>query len=688
MAKKKPTEAAKVIKKTATAKAVEVVTERPPHYFLGEDVLTPNVNKCDGSRLNMFTGQIGQALTLNEGEIPKVFSRFENQVGKYSHGMGYTQLTEDATFIGTVEFNENNAYHFFLYGDESVGVFHHTSVSRLTENYGHKNVRKMPEMEFGDTLEAGTLLERTNMYDDGLNLKYGVNLNVLFLAKDGLTFEDGIPLSASGAKKFSHTSVTEADIVVNNNDVLLNLYGDKGRHQPFPTVGQKIKGGILAARRRINYSSILNDFKENGATIERTDTCFFFDGVIEDIEVFSNFAEKDLAYTFNEPIRVLIEHNKAKYQELEDMITQFKENGWTLRDDVGFLFQKAKDYNSGIKFSQDRSEFEGAVLRFKIRKDHGIYIGSKITGRYGNKGVISAIIPDDQMPRTADGRIPDVVLNPLGVTGRMNIAQLFEQELNFIANEIILKAKSVVLERNYWLFNAILEFFEILNPLQRTELLEFADTQPDSDEFIDAYCEAVFEKGLYIHQPPFFENATPQIMSNLYNHFGINKLKFEGLLQAQILGDMYFIQLKHEAASKFSVRSAGQISLLNVPFKSNEQYKKGTAMNNSSPIRFGEQETFNMLMLSNGPEGSKPIVNFLRHYSSHNVERRNQIVKLLRNDIQNINRVNIGTDTENTITNAAQVIRSYFSGIGITMENEGMEEEALETLQDERGDEE
>lgn len=672
--------------KTAKSKAKKEVAApvRPPHYFLGEDLLTPNVNKCDGSRLNMFISHGAQLLELDTAETPKVFTRFENQVGKYSRGMGYTKLEEDVTYLGQVDFNENDKYIFFLYPDESVGIFHHTSTSRLTENYGHRNILRMPEnLSFGDTVESGTLLSRCNMYTDDLDLKYGVNLKSLYLAKDGLTFEDGIILSESGAKKFRHNSVTEAVITLNNNDVLINWMGSKGHHQPFPQIGEAIKGNILAVRRRINYNTILNDFNQNDSTIESTDTCFFFDGVIENIEVFSNFSEKDLAYSYNEPIRVLVEHNKAKYQELEDMITSFKNEGWTLRDDCGYLYQKAKDYNSGVKFSHERSEFEGAILRFTIRKDHGIYIGSKITGRYGNKGVVSAIIPDADMPTTEDGRVPDVVLNPLGVVGRMNVAQNFEQELNFIADEIVRKSETKQLEKDYWLMNAINEFFEILNPEQHAFINENVTTDEDMEWFLSE----VRRDGLRIHQPPFFGNANPEIMSKLYNHFDIKKIKFRGIAEPQIMGDLYFVQLKHEPESKFSVRSAGQVSLLNVPFKSNEQYKKGTATQNSSPIRFGEQETFNLLMLSNGEEGATPIVDFFRHYSSHNGDRKGMITKLLRNDVKQIDSIKSATDDQSSVTNSAQVIRSYFGGIGVTMENDDVVEKLVEDIGDEDGDE-
>ena len=559
---------------------------RPKHYFLGEDLLTPNVNKCDGGRLNMFISHVAQFLTLNNAEIPRVFTRFENQSGKFSQGMGYTSLKEPAQFLGEVKHGDNERYLFFSYEDGSVDVVMYNSCVRLTESYGFSNEYKVPDVEPGTDLPEGTLLARSPMYDDELNLRYGVNLKATFIAKDGLTFEDGIIISESGAKKLSHTAVHEAVVSLNNNDVLVNTYGTRMEYKPFPEIGEHIKDGILCARRRINYSTILTDFKENDRQIDyANDTLFFFDGVVESIEVFSNLSEDKLAQPHNAPIAALLKTRKELYTEIKEIIEYFREEGMTLRDNCGFLLQKASDFLSGKKFSYDKSEFEGTILRFKIRETVPLKVGSKITGRYGNKGVISKILPDDQMPRTTeDGEIPDVVLNPLGVVGRMNVAQLYEHELTFIADQIV-KKHADDKKGNLELYADIVDFFNILDSGQADCLKANLDGDVKA---IAEFIKSVRDDGLLIHQPPFFENADPVKMLELYDRFGVEKLKFVGIEQPLVLGTMYFIKLRHEAIGKFSARSAGQVSLLNVPFKSNEMYKKGTAPHNNSPIRFGK----------------------------------------------------------------------------------------------------
>ena len=188
------------------------------------------------------------------------------------------------------------------------------------------------------------------------------------------------------------------------------------------------------------------------------------------------------------------------------------------------------------------------------------------------------------MPRTEDGEIPDVVLNPLGVVGRVNVAQLYEHELTFIADQIV-KKHADDKKGNLELYADIVDFFSILDSGQADCLKANLDGDVKA---IAEFIKSVRDDGLLIHQPPFFENADPVKMLELYDRFGVEKLKFVGIEQPLVLGTMYFIKLRHEAIGKFSARSAGQVSLLNVPFKSNEMYKKGTAPHNNSPIRFGK----------------------------------------------------------------------------------------------------
>jgi DNA-directed RNA polymerase subunit beta len=77
-----------------------------------------------------------------------------------------------------------------------------------------------------------------------------------------------------------------------------------------------------------------------------------------------------------------------------------------------------------------------------IAQKRKISVGDKMAGRHGNKGVISRVLPKEDMPFRADGTPLQIVLNPLGVPSRMNIGQLLEVHLGLVASMLDLKAQS------------------------------------------------------------------------------------------------------------------------------------------------------------------------------------------------------------------------------------------------------
>lgn len=637
-----------------------------PHYFLGEDVLSPFCNRTDGGRLNMFVSQTAQLLTLNKAEKPLVFTRFENQVGEHSEGVGFTSLREDSTLVKEIKINDNKIHYFFVSKETKVlDCYTYKASTRLTEDYGFSNVNLMDSKPN----KKGDILFHNTMYDKDLNLMYGTNLLTTFLTCRGLTCEDSIILSESAAKnKLSHTSVSSATVTLNNNDILLNIHNGR----PFPEIGETFKS-ILCVRRRLQYSTVLIDFKDTESILP-SDTPFYFEGKLEDIEVYCNLDEKTLDLKQNSFIKDLVTKSRENWKTIKDYIESMKKKGYKLSDSCGHLYKKAQEYLSGLKFLKDKSEFEGTLIEFTISESKPAFRGSKISNRFGGKGIIGKIFPDDQMPKTVDGRIPDVILNPLGIWGRQNPSQLFEHEINYIAQEIIRNEKDDSI-----LFDKIIKFFDILKLSDKDNIVsqgDFIQKNVKTKSEISSFIKEVRENGLLIHQPPFFGNCTDDILYKLYKDFNIEKTEFQNIRQRLIIAPMYFIKLRHEASGKVSSRSAAQVSILDVPFKSNERYKKGTAPINDSPVRFGEQETFNMLLLANKKEGSEGVMEFLRHYSSNSIERRGMLKKLLTNDIKSIKSFDILEENEikSVVTNAAQVIRSYFSGLGIELSKDQIEE--------------
>ena len=135
------------------------------------------------------------------------------------------------------------------------------------------------------------------------------------------------------------------------------------------------------------------------------------------------------------------------------------------------------------------------------------------------------------MPCTEDGEYAELVSNSLGVVGRLNPAQLYEQELNFITSQIRKKAKTFKKFKT-----DILKFYSKVSPQYFNFIQEFEELD---DILKDGYATG----NIFIHQPPFFDNVSPDVMIELYNDFDIQKLKFKGIHTPLILGKLYFVKL-------------------------------------------------------------------------------------------------------------------------------------------------
>src|SRR5208337_4677413 len=86
------------------------------------------------------------------------------------------------------------------------------------------------------------------------------------------------------------------------------------------------------------------------------------------------------------------------------------------------------------------------LVKVYIAMHRSLSVGDKMAGRHGNKGVIARIVPEEDMPFTADGRNVDILLNPLGVPSRMNVGQILETHLGWACAVLGLKAITPVFD--------------------------------------------------------------------------------------------------------------------------------------------------------------------------------------------------------------------------------------------------
>jgi DNA-directed RNA polymerase subunit beta len=190
-------------------------------------------------------------------------------------------------------------------------------------------------------------------------------------------------------------------------------------------------------------------------------------------------------------------------------------------------------------------------------------VGDKVSGRHGNKGIISRILPEEDMPYLADGAPVDVVVNPLGVPSRMNVGQILETHLGWAAKELGRRIDDY-LQKHYNPRLLKRRIKEVYSSKEVNEYLEEA-----SDEEIMALARKVGE-GVFV-SVPVFDGASEQEIKELLERAGLpttgQTTLYDGRTgepfhQKVTVGYMYILKLHHLVDDKIHARSIGPYSLV------------------------------------------------------------------------------------------------------------------------------
>ncbi len=195
-----------------------------------------------------------------------------------------------------------------------------------------------------------------------------------------------------------------------------------------------------------------------------------------------------------------------------------------------------------------------------------LQVGDKMAGRHGNKGVLSRILPEEDMPCLADGTPVDVVLNPLGVPSRMNVGQILETHLGWAARELGRQLQSNDSTTPAQLRKRVRESFIGKDALDK-EVQEFIDDLPDAEL---AKLAEKCRDGIHVASP-VFDGAREKEIFELLGRAGLpesgqstlyNGRTGDPFEQPVTVGVMYMMKLHHLVDEKIHARSTGPYSLV------------------------------------------------------------------------------------------------------------------------------
>jgi hypothetical protein len=295
--------------------------------------------------------------------------------------------------------------------------------------------------------------------------------------------------------------------------------------------------------------------------------------------------------------------------------------------DLDFLYKEAKEWlnEDSIWLTAKSEPINNIALRYTILKEATLETGGKLVGRYGDKGVTSMIIRDDnEMPyfynHLGEKRSIEVFLNIFGVFNRENPAQLFEQHLSFILNNLADKCRIIkdITKRQGYFFTVVQSLDEKYGKFMFDEYISL--NQKD---------RKAFWEDVYAYQFPFvmdpFESSIKweDIVSVQKEFPELSELyKMEDGREI-VAGERYIIRLKHDSENKSSVRSTGKNDIAgNLPTDGKKERKIKQVLLSDKSAKFGVMEKLNLEIL-NDPE----IIRKFYAINSLSPESRVELVK-------------------------------------------------------------
>jgi DNA-directed RNA polymerase subunit beta len=372
---------------------VDFIDVSPKQLFSIAACLIPFLEHDDANRALMGCNMQRQAVPLLHPKRPLVATGMEREVAKYSGQVMFAPddgVVTSATSSGIVIKNERGEEQLF-----DLIKFARTNQGTCINQY--------PTVNKGDKVKKGQVLVDSFSIDDG-NLALGQNVICAFMSWEGYNFEDAIITSKRLVKDDVYTSIHIEKHEIEERDTKL---GPEEITRDIPNVSEE----SLANLDEVGIVRIGAEVRPNDILVGK---------ITPKGETEPSAEEKLLRAIFGE-----------KTREVKDSSLRMPSGEWgrVIRTKV-FSRDSHDELSAGVN----------TLIQVWVAQKRKISVGDKMSGRHGNKGVISIVLPEEDMPFLPDGTPVDIILNPLGVPSRMNIGQVLEAHLGWTAQVLGFKA--------------------------------------------------------------------------------------------------------------------------------------------------------------------------------------------------------------------------------------------------------
>ncbi len=385
------------------AKEVSYIEVSPRQILSVSAALIPFLENTDGARALMAANMQRQATPLIRPERPLVATGLESKAALDS---GQVVVTEAPGTVSEVT-NEK------IIVKEARNKIREYQLNNFIRSNQSTCIHHRPIVSKGDTVKNNQVIADNMSTKDG-ELALGQNLLVAFMSWDGANYEDAIVISEDVVKQDRFTSIHIEEYQI---DVRETRLGQEKVTRDIPNVGEE-------ALRNLDENGIVR----LGAELHSGD-----------ILVGKISPKGEMELSAEERLLRAIFGEKAKDVKDSSLKLPHGERGKVV--DTKIFSRAAGD------------ELEAGVyqkVKIWVAQQRNLRVGDKLAGRHGNKGVIAKILPREDIPMLEDGRPVDIILNPLGIIGRMNLGQVFEVHLGQAAKKRGYRPVTPVFEGPSW----------------------------------------------------------------------------------------------------------------------------------------------------------------------------------------------------------------------------------------------
>lgn len=352
---------------------VDYIIPRSSDLFSHSSNLVPFQANVQGNRMMMANKMLGQAVSLVHREAPLV------QVKTYKSDKSSTTQEQLASKVFAIKalkdgeiisINDDYAVLRPDDGGPDIKIYKYNYFPLANKGHLHSEFIVKP----GDKVKMGQIIAEDNFTKNG-TLALGTNLNIAYLPFKENTFEDGFVVSESAARKLTSEHMYTYKVVVNEKDKL----GIETYKQHYPS------NINIEQQKNLDRDGVIKE----GSTVHPGDILVAL-------------------LSYREPTETDIALGKLS----KTLLTKYRDGAVIYdHDTVGKVVRVVRN---------------GDEITIHVRTEKPLVEGDKIVGRYGNKGIVTKILPDDEMPVNEDGIKADVIMSPYGVPGRINVGQIFE----------------------------------------------------------------------------------------------------------------------------------------------------------------------------------------------------------------------------------------------------------------------